>query len=134
MDKIYVVYWSQTGNTQAMAEAIGKGIADVGKEARVVTVGEISVDDLKDANHYALGCPSMGVEVLEEDEMEPFVTRFDFILGEQALCTNACSVLSYKGKINISFLRTVKESEVEKEFFCFLRKFGLNIKVESNKR
>ncbi|MBO5106498.1 MAG: hypothetical protein J6C29_06330 [Clostridia bacterium] len=68
------------------------------------------------------------------DEMEPFVTRFDFILGEQALCTNACSVLSYKGKINISFLRTVKESEVEKEFFCFLRKFGLNIKVESNKR
>ena len=33
MDKIYVVYWSQTGNTQAMAEAIGKGITDAGKEA-----------------------------------------------------------------------------------------------------
>ena len=68
------------------------------------------------------------------DEMEPFVTRFDFILGEQALCTNACSVLSYNGKLNISFLRTIKESEVEKEFFSFLRRLGLNIKVESNRR
>ena len=68
------------------------------------------------------------------DEMKQFVTRFDFILGEQAVCTNACSVLSYNGKLNISFLRTVKESEVERDFFCFLRKLGLGIKVESNKR
>ena len=35
MDKIYVVYWSQSGNTRAMAEAVGKGIADAGKEAAV---------------------------------------------------------------------------------------------------
>ena len=68
------------------------------------------------------------------DEMKQFVTRFDFILGEQAVCSNACSVLSYNGKLNISFLRTVKESEVERDFFCFLRKLGLGIKVESNKR
>ncbi len=68
------------------------------------------------------------------DEMKPFVNRFDFILGEQAICPNACSVLSYNGKLNISFLRTVKESEVEKEFFSFLRKFGIHIKIESNKR
>ena len=77
MDKIYVVYWSQTGNTQAMAEAIGKGVADAGKEAQVATVSEVTVDELKDANYYALGCPSMGVEVLEEDEMEPFVTELE---------------------------------------------------------
>ena len=68
------------------------------------------------------------------DEMTPYVTRFDFILGEQAICTNACSVISYNGKLNISFLRTVRESDVEREFFCFLRKLGLEIKVESNKR
>ncbi len=68
------------------------------------------------------------------DEMKPYVERFDFILGEQAICPNACSVLSYNGKMNISFLRTIKESEVEKEFFCFLRSKGVKIKVESNKR
>lgn len=73
MDKIYVVYWSQTGNTQAMAEAIGKGIEAAGKEAAVLFVNEASIDDLKQASAFALGCPAMGAEVLEEWEMEPFV-------------------------------------------------------------
>ncbi len=38
MDKIYVVYWSQSGNTQAMAEAVGKGITAGGKEAVILRV------------------------------------------------------------------------------------------------
>ena len=38
MSKISVVYWSQTGNTEAMAEAVGAGIAKAGKEADVVAV------------------------------------------------------------------------------------------------
>lgn len=47
MSKISVVYWSQTGNTQAMAEAIGNGIKAAGKEAEVVDVSSVSLDDLK---------------------------------------------------------------------------------------
>ena len=62
MDKIYVVYWSQSGNTQAMAEAIGRGITAAGKEAVVQFVSEASIDDLKNASVYALGCPAMGAE------------------------------------------------------------------------
>lgn len=77
MDKIQVVYWSQGGNTQAMAEAIGKGIQDAGKEAKVVFVSDASLDELKSANVFALGCPAMGAEVLEEGEMEPFVTEVE---------------------------------------------------------
>ena len=73
MDKVYVGYWSQTGNTQAMAEAIGKGVTEAGKEAIVVDVNSASLDDLKAAKGFALGCPAMGAEVLEEMEMEPFV-------------------------------------------------------------
>ena len=73
MDKVYVVYWSQSGNTQAMAEAIGKGVTDAGKEAAVVFASETSLDELKSAKAFALGCPAMGAEVLEESEMEPFV-------------------------------------------------------------
>ena len=60
-------------NTQAMAEAIGKGVTDAGKEAVVVDVSSASLDDLKAAKGFALGCPAMGAEVLEEMEMEPFV-------------------------------------------------------------
>ena len=77
MDKIYVVYWSQSGNTQAMAEAVGKGITDAGKEAAVVYVGDASIEDLKNAKCFALGCPAMGAEVLEESEMDPFVSEVE---------------------------------------------------------
>ena len=74
---ISIVYWSQTGNTQAMAEAIGNGIKAAGKEAEVVDVSSVSLDDLKKENVFALGCPAMGAEVLEETEMDPFVSEVE---------------------------------------------------------
>jgi flavodoxin short chain len=74
MDKIQVVYWSQGGNTKAMAEAVAQGITEAGKEAAVAFVSEASLDELKEAKAFALGCPAMGAEVLEEGEMEPFVS------------------------------------------------------------
>ena len=77
MEEIYVVYWSQTGNTKEMAEAVGEGIVSAGKAAKVVEVGSISADALKDAAVFALGCPAMGAEVLEEEEMEPFVAEVE---------------------------------------------------------
>ena len=77
MSKISVVYWSQTGNTQAMAEAVGAGITKAGKEADVVEVSGASMEDLKAAKVFALGCPAMGAEVLEELEMEPFVEEVE---------------------------------------------------------
>jgi len=73
MSKIYVVYWSGTGNTKAMADKIGEGIAASGKEAQITDVSDITPEGLKDEAVYALGCPSMGAEELEEDSMEPFV-------------------------------------------------------------
>ena len=85
MEPIYVVYWTQTGNTLAMAEAIGKGIADAGKEAKVVYVGEASIEELKKANAFALGCPAMGAEVLEELEMEPFVEEVEGFVGGKTI-------------------------------------------------
>ena len=74
---IKVVYWSATGNTEAMAEAIGAGITAAGKEAEVLTVGNVSAAELKAENVFALGCPAMGAEVLEEEEMEPFVAELE---------------------------------------------------------
>ena len=79
MEKIYVIYWSMSGNTQAMAEAIAKGINDAGKEAVVQYVSEASVSELQDSKVFALGCPAMGAEVLEEGEMEPFVSEVEGI-------------------------------------------------------
>ena len=77
MSKISIVYWSGTGNTQLMAEAVKEGIKDSGKDAVLLTVDQANLDDLKEADAFALGCPSMGDEVLEEMEMEPFVAEVE---------------------------------------------------------
>lgn len=83
MSKVNVVFWSQSGNTEAMANAVGAGVTAAGGEANVVYVSDASIDELKDAKAFALGCPAMGAEVLEESEMEPFVTDLEgFVSGK----------------------------------------------------
>ncbi len=77
MDEIIVAYWSGGGNTEAMAKAVAKGIEDAGKKAKVCFVDDISASDLKDASCFALGCPAMGDEVIEETSMEPFVAEVE---------------------------------------------------------
>lgn len=79
MAAIKVIYWSQSGNTQAMANAVAEGIKETGKEAEAVFVTEANINDIKDDTAVALGCPAMGAEVLEEADMEPFVTSFESI-------------------------------------------------------
>ena len=84
MSKIQVVYWTQSGNTQAMAEAVGRGIEAAGKEAEVVDVSTADMDALKASSVFAMGCPAMGAEVLEEGEMEPFVEEVEgFAAGKK---------------------------------------------------
>ena len=84
MSKINIVFWTQGGNTQMMAEAIADGVREAGKEADVVFVSSITPDALKDEPVFALGCPAMGAEVLEEAEMEPFVAEVEgFAAGKK---------------------------------------------------
>ena len=77
MSKIAVVYWSGTGNTEAMAEAVGEGIKAAGKECAVVSISDISASDLEGETSFALGCPAMGAENLEESEFEPMFTEVE---------------------------------------------------------
>ena len=67
-----------------MAEAVADGIRKAGKEAEVAFVGTVPADTLKDASAFALGCPAMGAEVLEESAMEPFVMEVEgFAAGKK---------------------------------------------------
>ena len=66
MNKVCVVYWSGTGNTQAMAEAVAKAA-----EARLIPSADFSADQVAEYDAIAFGCPAMGAEVLEEDEFQP---------------------------------------------------------------
>ncbi len=78
---ISVVYWSGTGNTQAMAEAVAEGIKEAGADAVVMEVGAADAAALAKEDAFALGCPSMGAEQLEESEMEPFVEELELLVS-----------------------------------------------------
>lgn len=69
--KINIIYWSGTGNTQMMAEAIAQGAEEAGAEVAVIPVSEADPSKI-DADVVILGCPAMGAENLEESEFQPF--------------------------------------------------------------
>ena len=70
--KVAVVYWSQTGNTEAMANKVAEGARAAGAEVDLLTAAEFTSVDAYDA--IAFGCPAMGSEELEGDEFEPMFT------------------------------------------------------------
>ena len=64
--KTAIIYWSGTGNTQQMAEAVAEGAG-----AELFSVSEFS-GNIEDYDRVAFGCPAMGAEELEDSEFEPF--------------------------------------------------------------
>lgn len=71
MSKIAVVYWSQTGNTEAMAQAVAEGIREKGAEADLFMAADFNAPMMDQYEAVAFGCPAMGEEELEEDEFLP---------------------------------------------------------------
>lgn len=81
MSKIAVVYWSGTGNTQAMAEAVAEGASQAGAEVTVFEAVDFSPEQMGAFDALAFGCPSMGAEQLEESEFEPMFTECEPMLS-----------------------------------------------------
>ena len=71
MSKVAVVYWSGTGNTQAMADAVAEGAKAKGAEVSVIEAGSFAADQVSAYDGIAFGCPAMGDEVLEETIFQP---------------------------------------------------------------
>jgi len=71
MNKLAVIYWSGTGNTQTMAEAVTEGAKAAGADVSLLTCAEVSSVSSFDA--VALGCPAMGAEELEDSEFLPML-------------------------------------------------------------
>jgi flavodoxin short chain len=71
MSKVAVVFWSGTGNTAQMAQAVVEGATAAGAEASLINASQFSADDMDKYDSVAFGCPAMGAEVLEESEFQP---------------------------------------------------------------
>ena len=85
MNKIAIVYWSGTGNTEAMAKAIEEGVKEAGAEASVFTPGEFDSSKIPEFDAIAFGCPAMGAEVLEETEFDPMFTALESDLKDKKI-------------------------------------------------
>ena len=71
MKKTAVIYWSGTGNTEAMANAVVDGMKEAGADVTCWTVDDVKADAVAEFAAVAMGCPAMGAEVLEETEVDP---------------------------------------------------------------
>ena len=73
MKNVVIIYWSGTGNTETMAKGLMEGAMKEDVNVRLLNVAKATPEDVLNADAIAFGCPSMGAEVLEESEMEPFI-------------------------------------------------------------
>jgi len=81
MSKVAVVYWSGTGNTEAMAAFVAEGAKGKGADVALLTSSEFDVSMMDNYDAVAFGCPSMGSEQLEESEFDPMFTSCEAKLG-----------------------------------------------------
>lgn len=73
--KSIIVYWSGTGNTEAMAQAVYEGAKEVGGDVKLCNVAQVG--DISEYDVLMLGCPAMGAEELESEEFEPFFSSIE---------------------------------------------------------
>lgn len=85
MSKIAVVYWSGTGNTQKMAEAVEAGAKNAGAEVTVFDAVNFSGDKMGEYDAVAFGCPAMGAEQLEDSEFEPMFLSCEPLLKDKKI-------------------------------------------------
>ena len=81
MSKVAVVFWSGTGNTEAMAKLVVEGAQEAGAEVAVFEVSSFSADMVDAFDTFAFGCPAMGDEELEEDEFLPVYDEVEPLLA-----------------------------------------------------
>lgn len=81
MRKIAVIYWSGTGNTAAMADAVADGVRSAGGEPEVISADVFDTGSMSQYDAFALGCPAMGMEVLEETVFEPMLSSIEGMLS-----------------------------------------------------
>lgn len=81
MSKVAVVFWSGSGNTEAMANAVAEGAKGKGAETDIFGAVDFGADKMDAYDAIAFGCPSMGNEELEDSEFEPMFNDCKSKLG-----------------------------------------------------
>lgn len=83
MSKVAVVYWTGSGNTEAMAAAVAKRAEAKGATVEQILAADFSLSAAEEYDAYAFGCPAMGAEELEDSEFQPMWDEVKGSLGDK---------------------------------------------------
>ncbi|MEL4860624.1 hypothetical protein AAEU42_05145 [Pseudoflavonifractor phocaeensis] len=67
-------------------------------------------------------------------EMTPLIDHMEVILGQATMPRPHCASISYGNTMEITFAGTQRDAETERDFFRFLVKAGIPVKVTSNRK
>ena len=103
MKKVAIIYWSGTGNTEAMANAVLEGAKGAGADAALFTPADFDITTADSYDAIAMGCPAMGAEVLEESEFEPMYNELRAKLSGKKIGLVLCQDLDQVKMRNFSY-------------------------------
>ena len=83
MKKISIIYWSNGGNVEVLANSIAEGAKCANADVNIKYVYDATVEDVTEADAVAFGRPSMDNNRIEQHEMEPFINQFKLLPNKQ---------------------------------------------------
>ncbi|GAB6167739.1 flavodoxin [Clostridium carnis] len=109
MKKISIIYWSNGGNVEVLANAIAKGAENNGAEVTIKHVYDALIEDVTNADAVAFGSPSMDNNRIEQREMEPFINEFKLLPNNQKKLVLFGSYGWDDGKFMVDWVHRMKD-------------------------
>lgn len=86
MKKVSIIYWSQGGNIEVLANLIAKGARDEGAEVNIKHVADADLEDVINADVVAFGSPASDSTKIEQNEMQPFIDKLSTLENKNKNC------------------------------------------------
>ena len=109
MKKISIIYWSNGGNVEVLANSIAEGAKNQNAEINIKHVCDATIEDVTEADAVAFGSPSMDNNRIEQHEMEPFINQFKLLPNKQKKIILFGSYGWDDGKFMVDWIQRMKD-------------------------
>lgn len=109
MKKISIIYWSNGGNVEVLANSIAEGAKSHNSEISIKHVCDATIEDVNEADAVAFGSPSMDNNRIEQQEMEPFINQFKLLPNKQKKVVLFGSYGWDDGKFMVDWIQRMKD-------------------------
>lgn len=109
MKKVSIIYWSNGGNVEVLANSIAEGAKDQNAEINIKHVCDATIEDVTEADAVAFGSPSMDNNRIEQHEMEPFINQFKLLPNKQKKIILFGSYGWDDGKFMVDWVQRMKD-------------------------